>query len=411
MKFPKGKIAILVTHGIGQQNPFETLDQFLTGYLAANAAYLPREEIVLEHHVSWRTAASGAPWLESFIRVRPVKTDDFANPSDRIDFHEYYWANHTQRLMSPGEVLLWFFGVVDRAAQYAKEDHAALRSRSKEEREQIVDQLNAVARSLGWFRYVLRAMVWLASWAARDTEWGSWIWGWFNKISGVPLADYLADAAVYATTDIREEHYKVRQAVLGGCVERMAHLLENDAQGHAKNDKVILAGHSLGSVVVYDTLNRLANQYAKGARDQSASVLPLERLRALVTFGSPLDHFYLYFREERQAGSPNAYLRRQMLHQLHHYRQCDPAPTGALVLEDHVSADQLTPNPLTGIQWRNYYHPLDPVSTSFIFYQPDENVPISDLAPEDNKFVLAHNGYWRSFQFHQDIHERIICQI
>ena len=112
-----------------------------------------------------------------------------------------------------------------------------------------------------------------------------------------------------------------------------------------------------------------------------------------------------------QAGSPNAYLRRQMLHQLHHYRQCDPAPTGALVLEDHGSAEQVTPNPLTGIQWRNYYHPLDPVSTSFIFYQPDENVPISDLAPEDNKFVLAHNGYWRSFQFHQDIHERIICQI
>jgi hypothetical protein len=411
MNFPKGKIAILVTHGIGQQNPFETLDQFVTGYLAANAGCLPKEEIVLEHRVSWRTAASGAPWLESFIRVRPADTEDPANPPNRIDFHEYYWANHTQRLMSPGKVLLWFFCVVDRAAEYAKDDHAALQVQNGMKPKQIVDQLNAVARSLGWFRYVLRVMVWLTSWAASNTEWGRWIWGGFNKLTGVPLTDYLADAAVYATTDIKEEHYKVRQAVLGGCVERMAHLLEDDAKGNPKNEKVILAGHSLGSVVVYDTLNRLANQYAKAAREQAVPLLPLERLRALVTFGSPLDHFYLYFREERQAGSPDAHLRRQMLHQLHHFRQCEAPPQGEFLLEDHVSADQLSANPLADLKWRNYYHPLDPVSTSFVFYLPDANVPIEDLSSEDNKFVLAHNGYWRSNQFHQDIHEKLVSRI
>jgi hypothetical protein len=66
-------------------------------------------------------------------------------------------------------------------------------------------------------------------------------------------------------------------------------------------DRHVLVGHSLGSVVAYDVLNRLLVDEQCGALTDVHA-----RTRALVTFGSPLDKTAYLFRIQ---GSANAGIR------------------------------------------------------------------------------------------------------
>lgn len=62
-----------------------------------------------------------------------------------------------------------------------------------------------------------------------------------------------------------------------------------------KYDKVVILGHSLGSVIAYDTLNAMIN--IEAARNQQGDPNPaVDRTRALITFGSPLDKTAFLFR-------------------------------------------------------------------------------------------------------------------
>ena len=70
-------------------------------------------------------------------------------------------------------------------------------------------------------------------------------------------------------------------------------------------DQVVLSGHSLGSVIAYDTVNELlsrvwATQELSRTGADAAQTLTrtdLEKLRGLVTFGSPLDKVCYFYRE------------------------------------------------------------------------------------------------------------------
>lgn len=60
-------------------------------------------------------------------------------------------------------------------------------------------------------------------------------------------------------------------------------------------EKIVILGHSLGSVIAYDTLNAMINMEA--ARNQQGDPNPaVDRTRALITFGSPLDKTAFLFR-------------------------------------------------------------------------------------------------------------------
>ena len=62
-----------------------------------------------------------------------------------------------------------------------------------------------------------------------------------------------------------------------------------------KYEKVVILGHSLGSVIAYDTLNAMINiEAARNVQGHPNSAV--DRTRALITFGSPLDKTAFLFR-------------------------------------------------------------------------------------------------------------------
>lgn len=69
---------------------------------------------------------------------------------------------------------------------------------------------------------------------------------WIKRI----LVDYLADIAVYTTTDERSPFYKIRKTILHEASRKLRWLLRH-------YPSVTVAGHSLGSVIGYDAINKL----------------------------------------------------------------------------------------------------------------------------------------------------------
>ena len=65
-------------------------------------------------------------------------------------------------------------------------------------------------------------------------------------------------------------------------------------------DSVFIVGHSLGSVVVYDALNRLINEDQLGGRKLEI----VERTKLLLTFGSPLDESTSFFARQYEGSGP-----------------------------------------------------------------------------------------------------------
>src|SRR6266849_3838985 len=110
------KTAMLVIHGIGEQNPYETLDGFargvytyLCGIRGLNAKLCPIEIAYKE-------------WTQVGMRIEifppnanrpacPIKDEVPANPRPQpdayVDLFEYYWAPETEDKLSFLETLKW----------------------------------------------------------------------------------------------------------------------------------------------------------------------------------------------------------------------------------------------------------------------------------------------------------------
>jgi pimeloyl-ACP methyl ester carboxylesterase len=114
------------------------------------------------------------------------------------------------------------------------------------------------------------------------------------------LPDVLGDVVVYTTADAKSPFYEVREQILAGAVDALRYLVEPSRAGagaRRRYERVILVGHSLGSQVALDAVNRLSDLVAQGdirGFDRSGRAGGLgprmsDVLAGLVTFGSPLD--------------------------------------------------------------------------------------------------------------------------
>lgn len=87
----KGRTAFLFIHGIGEQNPYETVDFFTHNFIN----YFDKQSFAfnLEHLIAKRRLSTGSLWTESFVRLK--STD--SNEDWLIDVHEYYWSAYTEK--------------------------------------------------------------------------------------------------------------------------------------------------------------------------------------------------------------------------------------------------------------------------------------------------------------------------
>lgn len=240
-----------------------------------------------------------------------------------------------------------------------------------------------------------------------------------------PLVGFVGDIALYTTADERSSFFRTRQDILARSTSLLRGLLRDPAYG-----AVYVAGHSLGSVIAWDTLNRLVREVRADAAPAATPVAgpttvaaptpasaaapvpaaapgsgverpagaarvggagsdadaPLrrtewDRLGGLLTFGSPLDKVHYFFRRrvrEREA------VRAQLLSSLHGFRRrASGREYGELTLAPYE-----IPEP-RAFRWWNVHAPLDPVSGRLDFYRTDREVGRPYRNPAG-----AHLAYW-----------------
>ena len=391
MVFPKGKTGIIVIHGVGQQSPFETLDKFARGLKDQLESRISKKNynIKMEHMVTPRKDAMGTSWLESFVRLSPVSSNKNSEESsqDRIDIHEYYWAYMVQNEINPSEVLQWTSLTMKLVRKYFKKNQKVLESFVSEQESDFINDIQSLSKLIWIYRYLFTPSLWLI----RLLPFPSYVqtlWEYIKKHFVSPiLVDYIGDIVIYTNTDMLSRHFKLRQSILRGNITFTKDILKN-----GDDDRVILVGHSLGSSVAYDTLNNLNLEKNSIANNNNSNdkenFLPIERIKGLVTFGSPLDKTVLYFQQRIDDGY---YVHKKIIEHLHSFRLAKFNKVISKNVNNELVNMASSVRYLENIDWVNYYISEDPIGSYLRFYDDVKNKKLED---PNYKWGLAHTQYW-----------------
>jgi hypothetical protein len=516
----KGRTAILVIHGIGEQNPYETLDQFGRNLMR----YLSFEGGINDLQIS-ADRYDHNDSIEARIRLT---TQNFGPQQGGgrpglIDIYEYYWAPQTEDKISYKETLSWLIKTTLTPIRFLNENVQAIANT----RENVSDGKSQVDESdepltqgaifrreilrITWIYlpllFVLGSMFYFLPKAvqipAAITEileiwnrqralikilftlmtfcfsgvlvlnfvvvrqlwknWlrhkrnqpviakGAWVWqtflsslpflsagaglGWFlsvrlafsprihvssqrywdvlwfllaaglAKMMQLFLKSFVGDVAVYTNADAKAKNYLIRKAILAGSTNAVIRLLreEDVVKANDTYDQVIVAGHSLGSVIAYDTLNELLNK-RESREDQLVGHVPaktevtqdhLNKIAGLVTFGSPLDKVHYFF---RQNVPRHQALRAQLLQFLQSFRKLPSnADYGIYRLQRYDATG------LNGVLWLNAWSKQDPVSGALHFYTGLTRRHFEYRIP-----IYAHLSYWEDLRFYEFFAEPLL---
>ncbi len=192
-------------------------------------------------------------------------------------------------------------------------------------------------------------------------------WSYFFVIREQFTA-YLGDVVAYLGAYRINEYYEVREQIRRRCLALARVVMDRqDESGEPYYSDVVVAGHSLGTVIGFDTLNALLRDSPKMAG----------RIRAFLTLGSPLDKAAFLFRTDRGTGLS---VRTQLL--------------GAF--QPMISDRELRER----VPWVNFYSGMDPISGSVEYYEPPLKRGAWDgrvVNVKDRRSsipVAAHTQYW-----------------
>jgi hypothetical protein len=359
-------ICILIIHGIGDQNIYETLDTF-TRNLVESLCHTDRSPINLTHN-----RARLGENMHDFVEVTCL--DD---PTLTLSVHEYYWAHNMQRMISFNEVMQWLLQASDGAEKFYEENNDLAQQYEPFHGGQFKKRW--YLKHMGWFLRGLQALGMVGT--SLMPGWLDPVYRLFISKPTELIADYLGDVAIYTSSDMKSKFYEVRERVLSGAVDKLTNLLQEDYE------KIIVVGHSLGSVIAYDALNQI--NLAMNEDEKLAS--QRDKLTDLVTMGSPLDKVAFFFREHIPK---EQYVKHLVLNNVNAFRRKDVA----MHVSSHVRVSSKMNDFLTGMRWTNYWDPKDPVSGPLDFYEGVRNVEVDN----GDKWGFAHNGYWSNMRiFHE----------
>ena len=180
------------------------------------------------------------------------------------------------------------------------------------------------------------------------------------------LIQYAGDVAAYVQPQVVDRFHELRQAIRNA-VWRTAKAV----YAATEYDDIILVGHSLGSVVVYDALNRLLVDQALGGVEVPDVA---SRTRLLLTFGSPLDKTAFIFATQGTGTEAREAL--------------------AASVQPLLERESLRP------RWVNIYSRWDIISGGLDYYdRPDRSnrYPIENIKDlKASTLLAAHVEYWRN---------------
>ncbi len=202
-----------------------------------------------------------------------------------------------------------------------------------------------------------------------------WVWTVLIGLSAFArsfLVQYLGDVAAYVSPHKLDRFNEIRDRIRGEVFKTACALYSaRSADGRPEYDQIALVGHSLGSVIAYDTLNHLLN------KDLTADT-PLNikaRTCLLLTFGSPLDKIaYLFQIQGTRTSDTREALANavQPLIQSYDYRK---------------------------FKWINVFSKDDIIGGSLEFFDDGSGNPQRIQNDEDlysSIPLVAHTEYWRT---------------
>ncbi|MFL1417128.1 hypothetical protein ACI77M_13080 [Pseudomonas fildesensis] len=231
------KQAVVVIHGIGEQRPMDTLRSFVEAMIPADTPGCTP--------FYW----SKPDRLSRNFDLRVLKSSGRTT----TDFYEYYWA-HKMQGTKLGHLLGWLWDIFKRP------------------RRDIPDAIVPIWRTTRWTVLLLLLLVATGTLA---TAWGTFDHDG-NPFALIPLLlgaiglglrysalSYLGDAARYLSPN--PQNVMVREQIRADGVELLRAL-------HNKGDydRIIVVGHSLGSVIAYDIVGYLWHEH----HDQLTKVVP-----------------------------------------------------------------------------------------------------------------------------------------
>ncbi len=405
-KWVEKNTAILVVHGVGDQLPLETVDQFARGLIKQYKKAFPGK-ISISHQIVTKGDSKGNPWFDNAVRVHLEGSEHF------IDVYEYYWANYTQDKATWSDLTQWLQGVVRGAKKFYKKnaelgvkyrDSSFFTSKGTFKTWRYNLFIHLVSKTFILLDFLATGLIKMVSVFPIIGEMASRLLKSFLESGMHKLTNIIGDIVVYNVTDPKCKFYEVRRQVMDGAVNALRFLVERkNSNEETAYPSVLVAGHSLGSQVAYDAINKLdllvntdkiSNYNAKGIDQKGNSIA--QQLCGFVTFGSPLDKIAFFLRDQVP---DELYLRQQLLDNYHGFKQRNwSLNTGKE--NGFTSLPQPINRLFEDIKWRNYFDSRDYISGSLDYYLNLENI---DCKFKSNLLSFTHSYYWEHEAFYDDI--------
>jgi hypothetical protein len=243
--------AVLLIHGIGEQRPMETLRSFVGAFLEPGS-YHSKPDLL------------SATFEMRRLKLRKLESSDPKIPNlnpdwPETDFYEYYWA-HQMYGTTIAHIFSWLWRVLTQGVGVLKTGGPRVHKRLR----WLVPAVWMLVLA-GIAAALIFAVKQLTEPSRLTVGVGVAVlvvvWGWLRGPLLGKLTDIAGDAARYL--DINPKNITRRYDIIRGGVDILRKLhTEHDERGDEKEGaevmyrygRVVLVGHSLGSVIAYDIL-------------------------------------------------------------------------------------------------------------------------------------------------------------
>ena len=211
-----------------------------------------------------------------------------------------------------------------------------------------------------------------------------WLIGYWVRYA---IVEFGGDVVIYVSSFKVSAFQEIRDAIQKRATDigkQIVQAQDPKRPGHHRFDGLIFVGHSLGSVISYDLINALLVWDVRNGKPEHHM---LKRMQRFITFGSPLDK--------------TAYLFRNQVKMDHHYREQMAGNMQPLILDYTFRT----------FPWVNLYTYRDVVSGKLAYYDwpvGGETFPIRNVVdPQAWIPLIAHTQYWKNKMLTDELLEAI----